>query len=90
MSETTRASLIEFPAAFPVKALGRAEPQLRQTVVELVAQHADFDPLQDVREQPSRNGNFLSVTVTFTATDQAQLDAVYQALHDHELILMVF
>ena len=86
----TEESLIEFPSQFPIKALGRSHAEFRKTVVELVAQHADFDAATDVREQPSNNGNFISVTVTFTAENQDQIDAIYQSLHDHELIMMVF
>jgi len=87
MNET---SLIEFPTAFPIKALGRDEQKFRKTVIELVAAHAKFDDESDVRVQASTKGNFISVTVTFTAESQVQLDTIYQSLHDHELVLMVF
>ena len=83
-------TLIEFPTAFPIKALGRDEPGFRETVIDLVATHAAFDPDNDVRIQASKKGNFVSVTVTFTAENQAQLDTIYQSLHGHELVLMVF
>jgi len=83
-------TLLEFPTAFPIKAMGRQSDDFRQTIVETVAVHAEFHAENDVREQCSSNGNFISVTVTFTAESKAQLDAVYQALHDHELVLMVF
>ena len=83
-------SLLEFPTSFPIKALGRKNSNFKQTVIDLIAIHAEFDPLQDVQEQLSKQGNFTSVTVTFTALNQAQLDTIYQSLHDHELVLMVF
>ena len=86
----TDESLIEFPSPFPIKALGRDEPQFRQTVIDLIAIHVEFDPENDVRIQASNKGNFVSVTVTFTAENQLQLDTIYQSLHDHELVLMVF
>lgn len=87
---TENAGIIEFPTTFPVKALGRTDARLRPAVLKLVAEHANFDPERDVREHPSRNGNFVSITITFTAHSQTQLDAIYQSLHDHELVLMVF
>jgi uncharacterized protein len=83
-------SLIEFPTSFPIKALGHDTPEFRQVVIDLVASHAEFNRAGDVREQSSRKGKFVSVTVTFTAQSQAQLDTIYQSLHDHELVLMVF
>ncbi|MGI9292037.1 MAG: YbeD family protein [Gammaproteobacteria bacterium] len=83
-------SLIEFPSSFPIKALGRDEEKFRQLVIDLIAVHAEFDPDKDVRVQPSKKGNFISVTVTFTAENQIQLDTIYKSLHGHELVLMVF
>ncbi len=86
----TRDTLIEFPTAFPVKALGRDAPDFRSVVLEIIAAHAQFNPESDVREQASSNGNFISITVTLQAESQEQLDTIYQSLHDHELVLMVF
>ena len=83
-------TLLEFPVAFPIKALGRKSEGFRQSVIETVAILAEFHPQNDVREQHSANGNFISVTVTFIAESKPQVDAIYQALHDHELVLMVF
>jgi len=87
MNEPT---LIEFPTAFPIKALGRDALEFRQAVIDLVAEHARFDKKTDVCVQASNKGNYISVTVTFTAENQVQLDTIYQSLHDHELVLMVF
>jgi len=83
-------SLIEFPSPFPIKALGRDEPGFRELVLDIVAQHAVFDAENDVKMQASGKGNFTSVTVTLMAESQAQLDTIYQTLHDHERVLMVF
>ena len=90
MTEDPESSLLEFPTDFPIKALGRDDPEFRATIIELVAAHAEFDAENDVRVQGSNKGNFVSVTVTFRAESQPQVDAVYQSLHDHELVLMVF
>lgn len=86
----TRDTLIEFPSAFPIKAMGRDNDEFRQAVIDLVACHAEFDPSRDVKIQASSKGNYASVTVTLTAESQEQLDRIYQSLHDHELVLMVF
>jgi hypothetical protein len=47
-------------------------------------------PVSDdaVRAAVSRNGNFVSVTVTVTATSQEQLDAIYLDITAHEDVLM--
>lgn len=90
MTEDSESSLLEFPTDFPIKALGRDDPVFCATIIDLVAEHAEFDADKDVRVQGSNKGNFLSVTVTFRAESQPQVDAIYQSLHDHELVLMVF
>ena len=81
-------TLLEFPTAFPIKAVGRDEQEFRQLVEEIVAAHAEFDPQQDVKVQVSGNGNFVSVTVTVNAESQQQLDTIYQLLHDNDRVLM--
>jgi len=86
----TRETIIEFPTEFPIKAMGRDTPEFKNTVIELIRVHAEFDQQTNVKIQPSNKGNFISVTVTFTAESQDQLDNIYQSLHDHDLVLMVF
>ena len=86
----TRETIIEFPTEFPIKAMGRDTPEFKNTVIELITVHAEFDQQTNVKIQTSNKGNFISVTVTFTAESQDQLDKIYQSLHDHELVLMVF
>ena len=86
----TRETIIEFPTEFPIKAMGRDTPEFKNTVIELITVHAEFDQQTNVKIQPSNKGNFISVTVIFTAESQDQLDNIYQSLHDHDLVLMVF
>ena len=81
-------TLLEFPCSFPIKALGEDDADFKLQVVTLVAEHASFDPQQDVRSLPSRNGRFLSVTVTIEAQSQEQLDDIYRSLHAAKCVLM--
>jgi len=81
-------TLLEFPCQFPIKAMGRADHDLKATVTELVSAHVDDVTADDVRVQPSRRGNYVSVTVTITATSKQQIDNIYLALSEHEAILM--
>jgi putative lipoic acid-binding regulatory protein len=84
-----RESLIEYPCDFPIKVMGRTEPGFAQSVVELVKRHApDFDP-GSVEMRASRKSRYLSLTCTVRATSRAQLDALYQELCDHPLVVMV-
>jgi len=81
-------SAIEFPCKFPIKAMGLASFDLALTVFEIVIQHAPDTPRGAVKTRESSNGKYISITVTVNAQSQDQLDAIYQALTDHEHVMM--
>ncbi len=78
----------EFPVDFPVKAMGRADPQFERTVVDVVSEHVPAEDFKDIATKPSRNGTYTSVTCTITARSREQLDAIYDALTAHPDVLM--
>jgi len=81
-------SAIEFPCRFPIKMMGRDTPEFRLTARALVEKHAGAVDDEAVQAALSRNGRFVSVTVTIMATSQQQLDAIYQDVTDHEDVLL--
>ncbi|MCP3671380.1 MAG: DUF493 domain-containing protein [Gammaproteobacteria bacterium] len=81
-------TLLEFPCEFSIKAMGVATSEFDALVAEIVRQHAPDLGEGAVRTRPSSGGKYLGVTVTINATSKEQLDAIYQALTDHELVLM--
>jgi len=88
MSDKPEETLLEFPCRFPIKMMGRDGNQFRQIAIELVESHVGKIPEDSIAESKSSKGNFLSVTVTIDAESQQQLDKIYQALCDHEEILV--
>lgn len=82
-------SLIEYPSQFPIKVMGRNHPELAQTLTAIVLQYdPQFDPAT-VEMRPSSSGNYLGLTFTVLATSREQLDALYRALHGHEMVSVV-
>ena len=81
-------SLFNFPCEFPIKAMGKADCNLDIIVVEIVRRHAPDLGEGAIKTRASANGNYLSVTVTVTATSRRQLDAIYQDLVDCEAVIM--
>ena len=82
-------SLIEYPLDFPIKVLGRNQPGFGDAVVAIVRQHApEFDPAT-VEMRPSKKNTYLSLTVVIRAVSRAQLDALYIALNEHPMVVMV-
>ncbi|MCF6235822.1 MAG: DUF493 domain-containing protein [Gammaproteobacteria bacterium] len=81
-------SLIEFPCDFPIKAMGLASSDFDALIVSIVRKHVDDITDGAVKNRPSKNGKYTAITITFEATSKAQLDAIYQELSDHPLVLM--
>lgn len=81
-------SPLEFPCEFPIKMMGRDTPEFRATARALVEKHAGEVADDAVRAALSRNGRFVSVTVTITATSREQLDTIYREVTAHEDVLM--
>jgi putative lipoic acid-binding regulatory protein len=84
----TEESVIEFPCDFPVKMMGRDTPEFRATARRLIENHAGPVADEAIRVNQSGKGNFVSVTVTVTATSQQQLDDIYRDVSGHDDVLM--
>ncbi len=82
-------SLLTFPCVFPMKVVGRREDGFAQAVCEIVVKHApDFHP-ETLEMRASKNGRYLSLTVTLNARSREQLDGLYGELSKHPMVMMV-
>jgi putative lipoic acid-binding regulatory protein len=80
--------LLQFPCDFPVKMMGRDQPEFRETAIALIERHTGEIQSDAIRTTLSRKGNFLSITITIKATSQQQLDDIYRDLTEHDAILV--
>lgn len=79
---------LQFPVEFPIKIMGRDTPAFHAAVAAIISRHAaPFETLA-VTRQPSREGRFISLTVTIAAASRAQLDALYAELSGNEHVLV--
>ena len=89
MVEGGRQTLLEFPCDFPIKVMGARVDGFAQAVFEVVLRHApDFDAAT-MEMRPSSKGNYLSVTCTFRAVSQLQVDTLYRELTAHPMVKVV-
>ncbi|GAA0417405.1 YbeD family protein [Cocleimonas flava] len=80
-------TLIEFPCEFPVKVMGAAIPEFHSAVDKIVKTHdPEYNPDQ-TKQNTSKTGKYVSLTLTIHAKDKPQLDALYQDLTNHELVV---
>ena len=79
---------MEFPCSFPIKLMGRETAEFRQTARRLVEKHTG--PLDDdaIESALSRNGRFVSVTITVIAESREQLDNIYRDATAHDDVIM--
>jgi uncharacterized protein len=73
----------QFPGAFEITALGRADGDLETRVPELLESLGLHVIGGSLRSKPSREGNYHSVSVTFTCPDRKSYDAAHAALRAH-------
>jgi putative lipoic acid-binding regulatory protein len=82
-------SLIEYPSRFPIKVMGAKAEGFVHAITAIAKQ---FDPTFDastVELRDSREGNYLGITITVTATSREQLDDLYRALTSHPMVKVV-
>jgi len=81
--------LIEYPCEFPIKIMGHTRAGFAQAILEVINRHApDFNgATMDMKS--SKHGKYLSITCVINATSRVQLDALYQELCDHPMVVKV-
>jgi len=85
---TLEHSLIEYPSDFPIKVFGQSQQGFVQAVVEVIMQYDSDFKASCIEMRNSKNARYVSLTCTVRATSREQLDAIYQALCDHPMVVM--
>jgi putative lipoic acid-binding regulatory protein len=80
-------SSLRFPCFFPLKVMGRNAEAFSAAVMAIFDKHVNSGEIS-YSSKLSGGDKYLSLTVTFTAQSKEQLDALYQELNAHELVLM--
>ena len=81
--------MFNFPEPFSIKVMGRNTADFEALMLALILPHLADQSGIETKSRPSKDGNYLSLTVTIQAQSREQLDAIYRALSAHELVLMV-
>jgi uncharacterized protein len=87
-ADHTNETLLVFPCDFPIKIMGKNEPDFADNMLSIVKKHApDFDAMT-MEKRPSSAGKYLSITCTIRAKSKQQLDDLYRDLTAHAQVLM--
>ena len=87
--EARKDTLLEFPCDFPIKIMGKAHTEFKDTIFKVVSVHDNEIDLSKIEERASSGGNYTGLTVTVRATSQEQLDNIYRALTGHPMVKLV-
>lgn len=88
MSDINRETNISFPTDFPIKIMGYSH-NLEEIALPIINKHAANGYSENIKLKPSKNGKYVSITVTIYAKSKEQIDNLYKELSKHPDILMV-
>ncbi len=80
-------SVIKFPCLFPLKVMGLNQEAFSSAVLTIFRKHLEAGQFTQSAKSSS-SGKYLSITVTFMAQSQEQLNKIYEELNRHELVAM--
>jgi uncharacterized protein len=79
---------IEYPTVYAFKVMGRQEHGFTEYVRQLFKRLLGTDISQDsISEQPSRQGKYVSVTVSVYLLSEEQRQMIYGSLHKERRVL---
>ncbi len=82
-------SLLGYPCEFPIKVFGQSQQGFAQAVMEVVLRHDPSFQSGTMQLKNSGKARYISLTCTVLATSREQLNALYQELCDHPMVVMV-
>jgi putative lipoic acid-binding regulatory protein len=85
----SQADALQFPTDYPIKVVGRPQDGFRARVHAIVLRHAPQLSAERVRERPSANGNFLSISYLLPAESAAQIEALVAELRACDGVVML-
>jgi putative lipoic acid-binding regulatory protein len=70
-----------FPCSFPLKVMGLNENDYPAYVLEVGKKYIQGIDKTNIKTRLSKSEKYVAVTLTFLATDKAQIDTIYQELN---------
>lgn len=81
-------SALTFPCVFPIKVFGRSDVGLESVLYAIAVRFdANFNATS-IKIQKSKQGNYVSVTLSIHAESHDQLDDLYKAITAHKAVIM--
>lgn len=85
----TKKSLLEFPCNFPIKIVGMYSEVFIAEAKEVICKHFPQHVAENMTLKPSKNNNYIALSILVLAQNQEMLDAFYTEISKHPLVKMV-
>ncbi len=85
MTDEEKKAVINFPCDFTIKVMGKANEAFEKAVFTIVEKQFENHKTQ---KRPSRDNNYIALSITVHAENQEQLDAIYHDLSNCDAVLM--
>lgn len=79
---------LDYPCRFEIKALGKNNEKFNAKVMLVVTQYVPGDDFIETHQKPSKNSNYISLTISFVARGAQQIRDLYAALYECPEVLM--
>lgn len=79
----TADTLLTFPCDFSIKVIGKNTSLFAHEILLITQKHFADVTAAALQLNPSKNANYLAITITVLATDKVTLDALYGDLTKH-------
>ncbi len=79
----------QFPSTYSLKAIGKTEGDFENLIYSIMLRHIPSFERNGMSSRLSRDGNYLSVTVSFDAESKEQVEALFKELNAHERVIIV-
>jgi len=89
MKPNNNESLLQFPCDFVIKVFGHATPDFEENVLSIIRFNIKDLEENSVKKRPSKDGKYLSLSITLPIDSREQLDNIYKALSDNQHVIMV-
>ena len=87
-NEAEHSSPIEFPCDFTIKIMGKQNDSFNANTHALILKHFPETKATQFTSRPSKDNNYLAITVTVYAQNKAELDALYTDLSKATDVIM--
>ncbi len=82
-------SLIPFPCLFPMKIIGIRHDDFINNIYQILKKYDNKLEYTSIKSQPSKNNNYISISVDLYIISKTQADEIYSKLSQHPMTKFV-